>query len=221
MFVTERTDVTVAAAEEGTRERVLAAASRLFATRGYAGTTIAAIRDASGVMPSSIYWEFENKEGLLFAVLDEAAECWLEQIGDPVRRAMEEGGATPARRLTVALSRLADAAAEQPEFHRLLLVLGLESRTGNEPVLAIVRKVRDRAIRGFSHLFVNAGVVSPTAPPDFLDRLARAALAVFDGALAAAQIDPTTADIGGTFALLAEGVLAATSIDRTEGGERP
>ena len=60
-----------------TRQRVLRAASELFSARGFAGTSISAIRAASGVLPSSIYWEFGSKEGLLAAVLEDAAEQWL------------------------------------------------------------------------------------------------------------------------------------------------
>ena len=63
---------------EQTRERVLAVATELMASRGYSGTTISAISKASGVMPASIYWHFESKEGLLGAVIERAAEAWFE-----------------------------------------------------------------------------------------------------------------------------------------------
>ena len=61
-----------------TRNRVLEVATELMASRGYSGTTISAISKASGVMPASIYWHFESKEGLLAAVIERAAEAWFE-----------------------------------------------------------------------------------------------------------------------------------------------
>ena len=115
-----------------TRERVLRAAFELFSRRGFAGTSISAIRDASGVLPSSIYWEFGSKEGLLEAVLEDAAARWLEQTSEPGRRAEERPAASPAERLGDALDHLADAMAERPEFHRLLLLLALERRDAGE-----------------------------------------------------------------------------------------
>lgn len=46
--------MTAATAGAGTRERVIRAAAELFATRGFAATSISAIRNASGALPSSI-----------------------------------------------------------------------------------------------------------------------------------------------------------------------
>ncbi len=50
---------------EETRERVLAAASRLFAERGFGGATITAIADAADVAPETVYATFGNKRALL------------------------------------------------------------------------------------------------------------------------------------------------------------
>ena len=50
---------------EQTRRRILASAFDLFATGGYAGTTIAAVADDAGVSPETIYQAFGGKRGLL------------------------------------------------------------------------------------------------------------------------------------------------------------
>jgi AcrR family transcriptional regulator len=201
--------VTIAAAVGETRERVLQAASELFSTRGFAGTSISAIRDASGALPSSIYWEFGSKEGLLAAVLEDAAERWLQQARDSMQRAKDRPAASPAERLGDAMDHLADAMAERPEFHRLLLLLALERRDAGEATLRIVRGVRQLALQALGNLYVETGVVEPGAPRAALDDLTRASLAFFDGALVAAQIDRSTADLRRMFALLRAGVIAA------------
>jgi AcrR family transcriptional regulator len=54
---------------DGTRRRVLAAARELFLTRGYAGTTVAAVAKAAGVSPDTIYVSLGGKQGLLEGVL--------------------------------------------------------------------------------------------------------------------------------------------------------
>ena len=107
------------------------------------------------------------------------------------------------------MDHLADAMAERPEFHRLLLLLALEQRDAGEATLEIVRRVRQLALQGLARLFTDTGVVAPGTPDAALKDLARASLAFFDGALVAAQIDPATADLRRMFALLRDGVIAA------------
>ncbi len=53
-----------------TRARVLEAARRLFAARGYAATSIEAVAAAAGVSAETIYKRFRNKRNLLLAVLE-------------------------------------------------------------------------------------------------------------------------------------------------------
>ena len=48
---------------------MLAAARDLFLTRGYAGTTVAAVARAAGVSPDTIYVSLGGKQGLLEGVL--------------------------------------------------------------------------------------------------------------------------------------------------------
>lgn len=199
--------ITTTAGSE-TRQRVVRAASELFSSRGFAGTSIAAIRAVSGATPSSIYWEFGSKEGLLAAVLEDAARCWLQQAHDSLRRAQDRPAASPGERLGDALDHLADAMSERPDFHRLLLLLSLERRDADEATLRVVRNVRQLALRGLADLFVEAGVVAANTSQSAIADLTRASLAFFDGALVAAQIDPSTADLRQMFALLKAGLLA-------------
>ncbi len=201
--------MTTAAVVGDTRERVVRAASELFSTRGFAGTSISAIREVSGVLPSSIYWEFGSKEGLLAVVLEDAAARWLQQAGDSIQRAMDRPAASAEERLGDALDHLADATAERPEFHRLLLLLALEQRDAGEATLQVVRNVRQLALEGLARLYLDTGIVEVSTPEEAVADLTRASLAFFDGALVAAQIDPETADLRRMFALLRAGVIAA------------
>lgn len=60
----------------GRRETILAAALALFLERGYAATSIADIRAASGASTGSIYHFFRGKGGIAHALLTEAVEGW-------------------------------------------------------------------------------------------------------------------------------------------------
>ena len=50
---------------QATRRRMLAAAGRLLADHGYAGTTIGAVAREAGVAPETVYAAFGNKRTLV------------------------------------------------------------------------------------------------------------------------------------------------------------
>ncbi len=67
----------------GTRERILAAAERLFAEDGYAGVSMPTIAKASGITAGAIYKHFDSKEDLFFEVVQRAVHA--------VRTAVDRG----------------------------------------------------------------------------------------------------------------------------------
>ncbi|MEV5326676.1 TetR family transcriptional regulator [Nonomuraea sp. NPDC052634] len=61
-----------AARARATRARILAAATELFTTTGYAGTSINAIAAKAGVGEQTVYYAFSTKRAILTAALDVA-----------------------------------------------------------------------------------------------------------------------------------------------------
>jgi AcrR family transcriptional regulator len=55
-----------------TRERIVAVAAHLFATRGFAGTSVRDIADELGVTKAALYYHFESKEVLLRSIVAQA-----------------------------------------------------------------------------------------------------------------------------------------------------
>lgn len=55
---------------EETRNRILAAATRLFVANGYTGTTVSAVAAEAGVVPETIYGKLGGKRGLLEGVIE-------------------------------------------------------------------------------------------------------------------------------------------------------
>jgi AcrR family transcriptional regulator len=106
-----------------TRERLLEAAIEMFAERGYAATGVDALCRRAGVAKTGLYWEFQNKVGLLNAVIDHVVSEWVYQIGEAAR-----GAGSPRDRLDVALGALRQRVRERPELFRVLLVV-LAERT--------------------------------------------------------------------------------------------
>jgi AcrR family transcriptional regulator len=76
-----------------TRLRIVESAERLFAERGYATTTIEAVAAEAGVAVDTVYAAFNNKRGILFALLslrvggDDQPVAILDRPGPQATRA--------------------------------------------------------------------------------------------------------------------------------------
>ncbi len=84
------------------REQLLDTAVGLFAERGYAGATTAALAEAAGVTEPIIYRHFASKKDLFIALIDRTGEqtlrAWEQQLSDapdPAERLRRLIGANP------------------------------------------------------------------------------------------------------------------------------
>jgi AcrR family transcriptional regulator len=101
---------------EGSRTRLLEAAAGVFARRGYERATIDEIARAAGLSKGTVYWNFDSKEELFLALLEERFDRPAEAVMDISRSAPREQPTAQAVDAGVrALVR------EQPEFVQLLL----------------------------------------------------------------------------------------------------
>lgn len=200
---------------EESRRRIIEAASTLMAERGYAGTSISAVIERSGLPASSIYWHFESKEGLLAAVIEDGATRWFESLprwedlaGPDVERHRE-------------LLRATGAALERrPEFLRLLLLIALERGDTDPDSLAVVRRVRERARSGLRAVIGAELQRRRIDDENVAASLARLSLAVADGAFIAHVIDPDETDVGHLFELLADAIAPLVSAALGRSNER-
>jgi AcrR family transcriptional regulator len=118
------------------RQRVVDAASRLFAERGYVATTIEAIARQAAVAPATVYQAFGTKQAILARVLDvsiagdSAPEAlldrdWVKQAGqhpDPHQRLalVVRHASQVAARTAPVKEVMRDAAAADPAVRQLL-----------------------------------------------------------------------------------------------------
>lgn len=65
--------------EDGTRDRILKTAERMFAERGFNGVSVRELAAAAGVNIASIGYHFRNKEGLLAEVYRRHCEPMIEE----------------------------------------------------------------------------------------------------------------------------------------------
>jgi AcrR family transcriptional regulator len=185
---------------EQSRELILDATERLMATRGYAATSISDIRKACGLPPSSIYWHFGSKDGVLAAVMERGAERYFAAI--PVEADIE--------------GQLAAVIAQQeqhPAFLRLFLLLSLE-RSDDPAVADVVRRVREKAIGRFREAMRQ--LLPDDVPEAKANRvsaeLAAVATAMSDGIFLAAHLEPDTTDVGRMYRRLYQTTTALVPI---------
>jgi AcrR family transcriptional regulator len=173
---------------ERSRERILDAAERLLAERGYAAAGIAAISEASGLPASSIYWFFENKQDLTAAVVERSADRWITELS----ASTEDGSADPFGSL---LERaLAQSGGALPDFLRLALLLSLELQ---DPDI----RERLRALRARGMALIETALLDllkeqgAPAAPRLARQLAPLASSFLEGALVNNEIDPDRIDM--------------------------
>lgn len=177
------------------RELVLDAAERVMATDGFEAATLARVVEESGIPMSSVYHYYGSKDGILLAVMERGNERFLADLPDPDERV---GDAT--EHLTLLVATAANALERHPNFLRLLLVFAIQPSRGD--VDAVVDRVRDAAR---ARLRKQIAIAFDDDPRNTrVDRLARFALAAFDGAFVAWRTDR-----GATLARLLEPLPAA------------
>ena len=111
------------------RDRILDAASKVFAAEGFAGATIDAIGQAAGFTKGAVYSNFDSKDELFLALLDRE----FELRGAQIATALESGGDT-----TLAARDLSRSVLDSVHGHADYYVLFVEYW---------LRAVRDPALR--------------------------------------------------------------------------
>ncbi|MCG8592615.1 MAG: TetR/AcrR family transcriptional regulator [Proteobacteria bacterium] len=164
----------------GGRERLLQAAIRRFAEKGYAATGIADVCAEAGVAKTALYWHYESKEGLLAAVVEAVGNQWIERLQKAVYL---EGD--PLQRIDRLVGEWRQILLEQPELLRLPLVTQLEQGDSDVARTAL-RKVWRRAEQA---LVQGIEDTVGCSLPD-VDLLAHTVFVLLQGAMLRQMADP-------------------------------
>lgn len=172
------------------RERLLAAASALFAEQGVARTGVEAVARRAGVVKSALYWHFRSKQGLVAAVVERLGESWLREI----RASVEETGDLDAR-LDRFVAGLRGLVEDRPELLRFFLVVALErsdvAPASRRAAWAVLGRGRDAIVQV---LHETLGSELPDA-----EGIANLALEMLMGIAVERMLAPTEADPGPRF----------------------
>jgi AcrR family transcriptional regulator len=172
------------------RERILEAATGLFAQKGYAGTGVDQLAAHSGIAKTAIYYHFGNKAGLLAAALERATNTWIEGID----QASREGEDWPSR-LDRGLAGMRALLEEKPWIFKLMQLLALEVADEKPEIRktlqSIQRRAREAIVAGMRDAL---GIEVPDA-----DGVAKLMLGMLEGISMGLQVDPEGTSLDESF----------------------
>jgi len=116
------------------RERIMEAATELFAERGFHGTSVEAIADALGVTKPFVYYHFKDKAEILTAICRRGAELTLSAI-----KAAETAPGTTADQLAYFCRSMAEIVIDHRHF---LAVYNREIQTLSDADRRAILRIR-------------------------------------------------------------------------------
>ena len=105
---------------ESSRKKILDAALKLFAERGFDGTSISTVAKEAGVAKGLIYNYFESKEELIHQIVMEGAN----EVDGIIAELMAQPTASEKLRFVISLTR--NFLVDQFEYNKLLNMLALK-----------------------------------------------------------------------------------------------
>jgi AcrR family transcriptional regulator len=181
-----------------TRARLLDAAERVFASRGFAEASLDEIAEVAGLTKGAVYSNFDKKLDLLLAVLDERMNRRFMAITETVdtTRALPEQAAQGGQLFM-------DAFQEERELYLLWLECSVHSVHDADVRDALVKldhKIRDAVAEFIEHHAETVGIVLPMPAI----QLATAVTCLADGLALERMKDPDSVpdDMFGTLLLL-------------------
>ncbi|WP_039791306.1 TetR/AcrR family transcriptional regulator [Amycolatopsis tucumanensis] len=184
------------AAGLSSREVILDAARALVREKGYDGMAISDLSAQSGLPPSSIYYHFGSKLGVLAALLERTFDELHALFPDP----SSFDHLAPLERLEAWFSAACSSLDRRPDYLQLLVAISIGPQKDAEAVQATVRRIRDYAhaswVQALTPIFAPHGGKNNEALVQQLAVLGRAltdGLSVtnsFDGVSYSSQVAP-------------------------------
>jgi AcrR family transcriptional regulator len=141
------------------RQRLLDVGLKLFANRGYAGTSVQDITDAAQVTKPTLYYYFGNKEGLFQALVDHAMDERLrlmQEAAPPEKPTVDQ--------LTDIIVALTAFARRQPDLLRLTFAIVFAAEGEYPSGFKKHGKIHDsiQFIGALIHTGLERGVLNPS-----------------------------------------------------------
>ncbi len=164
---------------EQTINLIIEAAARLFVTKGYHGTSIAAIAEATNLTKGALYSHFAGKADLLFALIKKFETEFLDGLIESVEGAPGDA----IDKLHCFVSYSSDFAEKNPELCLLLTTISAEFSRAHSEFDSELRRIYAKYAR-FLRRLVELGKVQGVYDPELdTHSLAYTIMAIHDGTL--------------------------------------
>ena len=163
-----------------TQERILVAATKLFLSQGYEGTTVAEVGEQAGVARATVFWHFSDKASLF----REAFSRLLEPIRESLGR--DYGDVDPAKEIEQRVAVYENFVSEHREAIIGFVRWAMEAGDNRDWLIATLLDLHQRFVGGLTETVVRL------VPEDRDPKGLALGLAVaLDGALFLSFFDPS------------------------------
>jgi AcrR family transcriptional regulator len=168
-----------AAHEQEVRHRIVAAASRVFAQKGYQGSTIADVCHESGLSVGAIYTYFPSKDDLFRHSCDHIAARGVDELGERLN-----GITTTLDRLRVAVRLYIETIDQYEGGPGQVSLIQAWAEADREPGVREMLAARRERLVGAGQLLLRQGMAGGELPGWLdVDGVTRGFLALLDGLL--------------------------------------
>lgn len=194
---------------ELTRRRILDAAARTFADKGFAAASLEEIAEAAGYTRGAVYYNFADKDELFLAVLDEFLQADIAVISDLIRQNEDPARFVQSLRERPPPGRRSSAEARRwSQLSDEFRTYALKNASARKKLAEHQRHLRDAYSSGVTGVLRRMNVALP-APAE---QLAAMIMALDDGLARQQRIDPSSVPEQLFFDLLALLLSAAQSL---------
>jgi AcrR family transcriptional regulator len=166
-----------AAREQEVRDRILDAAARVFAEKGYHSSTIADVVRESGLSVGAIYTYFSGKDELIRLTCEDIASRGLDELAARLAPAT-----TTAERLAIAIRLYVESIDEYDGAPGQISLVQAWAEADREPVVREMLVGRRERLAGAGQLLLRQGVINGELPATLdVDAVTRGILALLDG----------------------------------------
>ncbi|MES2629210.1 MAG: TetR family transcriptional regulator [Bacteroidota bacterium] len=122
------------------QQQIISAAERLFASKGFDGTSVREIAQEAGVNLAMISYYFGSKEKLLEAIFDERIIYFRTELESVINDPKIE----PLKKVYQLLDKLVDRNFERSCFHRIMIREQIDSPNKNEFIQKMILESKKR-----------------------------------------------------------------------------
>ena len=171
-----------------TRARLMRSAAKVAAERGLEGASLALVAEEAGFTKGAVYANFESKEALFLAMLEERFDQRIEELD----RVLAAGGTIEEQARQAGRDFIA-AIEAQPEWERLFFEFAVYAARNEEFRLALVeryRTLRGQIAESLERRARELGI-EPALPPE---RVALMTFAMANGVALERLLEPEAVD---------------------------